>query len=146
MNIKKNVLNIVVDYVKNLMPICTNNNVVAKSKEELELDAKTLVYLSTGNLFFTHARNGREYFYCFIANELDINVAKHLLQSNGLKPKTHISRYYHTPMLVLRARAADIEKNENARKFIDCVTTERTKYIRYEYVHNHLNQIRQKIK
>ena len=87
MNIKKNVLNIVVDYVKNLMPICTNNNVVAKSKEELELDAKTLVYLSTGNLFFTHARNGREYFYCFIANELDINVAKHLLQSNGLKPK-----------------------------------------------------------
>ena len=39
-----------------------------------------------------------------------------------------------------------IEKNENARKFIDCVTTERTKYIRYEYVQNHLNQIRQNIK
>ena len=87
MNIQKNLLNVVVDYVKDLMPIRANN-FVAKSKEELELDAKTLVYLSSGNLFFTHARNGREYFYCFIANELDINVAKHLLQSNGLKPKT----------------------------------------------------------
>ena len=145
MNIQKNLLNVVVDYVKDLMPIRANN-VVAKSKEELELDAKTLVYLSSGNLFFTHARNGREYFYCFVSNESDIHTAKYLFQSNGLKVKTHVSRYYNTPMLVLRVLASDIEKNDSARKFIDCVTTERKKYIKYEQVHNHLNQVRQKIK
>ena len=48
--------------------------------------------------------------------------------------------------IVIVISAVDIEKNEDARKFIDCVTTVRTKYIKYEYVQNHLNQIRQKIK
>lgn len=146
MNIKKNVLNVVIDYVKDLLPINGNNKFKPQSAEDMKKDAQTLAYMSANNIFFTNARNGTEYLYCFIANEADIAAAKYILQSNGLAPKLHTSRYYHTPMLTLRTSTASIMRNKTACDFVTYLMAEVNNFIRFENVEEHLQQIRQKVR
>lgn len=146
MNIKKNVLNVVIDYVKDLLPINGNNKFKPQSAEDMKKDAQILAYMSANNIFFTNARNGTEYLYCFIANEADIAAAKYILQSNGLAPKLHTSRYYHTPMLTLRTSTASIMRNKTACDFVKYLMAEVNNFIRFEDVKEHLQQIRQKVR
>lgn len=105
----------VVNYVKNLFPGIA---LVAPS-DNPQLDAKVINQLST-NKFYTVASNGYRYWYCFV-DDADIPVARYVLRSNGVRVSVHNSRYFCGREPVLRVRTTDLDKNPNAKKFVDSV-------------------------
>ena len=137
-----NVLYVVVDYVKDLFA----DKTIALENRDMNDDVKALMYLSAGNVFYTNARNGREYLYCFIQDKANVNVAKNILRANNIKPMLHISRYYNTPMLSLRTPVKEIATNNKAQRFVDRLIVERSRVAMHNDIAGYVEQIRQKIK
>ncbi|MDW2958192.1 MAG: hypothetical protein R8M37_00045 [Alphaproteobacteria bacterium] len=109
--------NTVVEYVKNLFPgrapVAVSDNPCA--------DAMALSHLAQGGMFFTTASNRISYWYCFIYNAQERNIAKQILRSNGIKFSEHRSNYYRDGSIVLRVRSSYLRKNPNALRFIENV-------------------------
>ena len=118
-----NGLYVVVDYVKDLF----SGSAVALENRDMNKDAKALMYLSSGNIFYTNARNGREYLYCFVPDKANVNVARNILRANGMNPNLHLSHYYNTPMLALRTPVKEIAENDQAQRFADRLMVERNR-------------------
>ena len=137
-----NVLYVVVDYVKDLFA----GNEIVLANHNMDNDVKALIYLSSGNVFYTNARNGREYLYCFIRNKANVNVARNILRANNMNPNLHVSRYYCTPMLVLRTPVKEIAVNNKAQRFADKLMNERKKTVLYEGIKSYIATLRQKNK
>lgn len=143
----KKVLRVVVDYAQNLIPVHKNSRFYVQESKTPIKDAEALFCLINGNTFCEYARNGSQYLYCFLFDEKDIKLAKYILQSNGIKPRLHISRYYNTPVLALRARVTDIENNARAKEFMSYLMKQRSDFrINSKLATAHLEQIQQKIK
>jgi hypothetical protein len=119
----KQVLHVVVDYVKDLRPENLNCAVFANPY----MDARALFTLLNGNVNYLYARNGNRYLYCFVHNEANIDIAKFILKSNGMNPKLHISRYYAEPMLALRVPESNFD-NYAAAEFKKCLLNYRMNF------------------
>ena len=137
-----NVLYVVVDYVKDLF----SGSAVALENRDMNKDAKALMYLSSGNIFYTNARNGREYLYCFVPDKANINVARNILRANGMNPNLHLSHYYNTPMLALRTPVKEIAENDQAQRFADRLMVERNRIAFDKDIVSYIANIRQRIK
>lgn len=137
-----NVLYVVVDYVKDLF----SGSAVVLENRDMNKDAKALMYLSSGNIFYTNARNGREYLYCFVPDKSNINVARNILRANGMNPNLHLSRYYNTPMLALRTPVKEIAENDQAQRFADRLMVERNRIALDKDIVSYVANIRQRIK
>ena len=137
-----NVLYVVIDYVKDLF----SGSAVALENRDRNKDAKALMYLSFGNVFYTSARNGREYLYCFIPNKSDVNVARHILRANGMNPNLHLSHYYNTPMLALRTPVKEIAENDQAQRLADRLMVERSRISFDKDIVGYVKQLRQNTK
>lgn len=87
-----------------------------------DADAAVLAHISVGNVFFTHANNGRSYFYAIPVAEY-FDLARYIMRSNGMKPRRHISNYYHDGTPVLRVPCSEIKNNVAAASFADRVIT-----------------------
>ena len=140
-----NLLHVVVNYVTDLLPLC-NKGVSESAIHDLDMDAKALVYLSLGNIFFTGARNGREYLYCFIDKKSDFDVARKILHANNIKPRLHRSKYYYTPRWALRSPVSNIVKDKKAQKFADRLMSERIRISGHPGISLYIENIRQNIK
>lgn len=136
---------VVVEYVKNLVPTYKNNFYVQPSNNP-EKDAKSLVYLTLGSSFFTVARNNREYFYCFVNSENDTDVIRYILRSNGMTPRLHKSRFYNRRDKVLRVPVSSIKNNKIAWDFTSLVDKVRKKPVRYDEVSEYIQGLREKVK
>ena len=130
----------VVDYVKNLFP--GKARVVASDNPQL--DAMVINQLST-NKFYTVATNKHRYWYCFV-EDADIPVARYVLHSNGVKVNVHNSHYFFGCEPVLRVRTAYLDKNPNARKFVESVMELGLPITSEKMVQTRIEQIRQKVK
>jgi hypothetical protein len=137
-----NVLYVVVDYVKDLFV----GRAVVTEKRDINMDAMALKYLSAGNIFYTNARNGREYLYCFVPDKANISVARHILRANNINPNLHVSRYYRTPMFVLRTPVKAIAENDKSQRFADKLMVERKNAILSKGIEDYVAQIKQNIK
>ena len=137
-----NVLYVVVDYVKDLF----SGSAVVLENRDMNKDVKALMYLSSGNIFYTNARNGREYLYCFVPDKSNINVARNILRANGMNPNLHLSHYYNTPMLALRTPVKEIAENEQAQRFADRLMVERSRIALDASIAGYVEQLRQKKK
>lgn len=137
-----NVLYVVVDYVKDLF----SGSDVALENRDMNKDAKALMYLSSGNIFYTNARNGREYLYCFVPDKANINIARNILRANGMNPNLHLSHYYNTPMLALRTPVKEIAENDQAQRFADRLMVERNRIALDKDIVSYVANIRQRIK
>ena len=137
-----NVLYVVVDYVKDLF----SGSAVALENRDMNKDVKALMYLSSGNIFYTNARNGREYLYCFVPDKTNINVARNILRANGMNPNLHLSHYYNTPMLALRTPVKEIAENDQAQRFADRLMVERNRIAFDKDIVSYIANIRQRIK
>jgi len=107
----------VVEYVKNLFPgrtpVVTSDNPTA--------DAIALSYLAHGVPFYTVAGNGISYWYCFVYDTDEREIAKRILRSNGIKFAEHKSNYFRDGAIVLRTRRSYLRKNPNALQFVENV-------------------------
>lgn len=137
-----NVLYVVVDYVKDLF----SGSAVALENRDMNKDAKALMYLSSGNIFYTNARNGREYLYCFVPDKANVNVVRNILRANGMNPNLHLSHYYNTPMLALRTPVKEIAENDQAQRFADRLMVERNRIAFDKDIVRYIANIRQRIK
>lgn len=137
-----NVLYVVVDYVKDLF----SGSAVALENRDMNKDVKALMYLSSGNIFYTNARNGREYLYCFVPDKTNVNVARNILRANGMNPNLHLSHYYNTPMLALRTPVKEIAENDQAQRFADRLMVERNRIAFDKDIVSYIANIRQRIK
>ncbi len=137
-----NVLYVVVDYVKDLF----SGSAVALENRDMNKDVKALMYLSSGNIFYTNARNGREYLYCFVPDKSNVNVARNILRANGMNPNLHLSHYYNTPMLALRTPVKEIAENDQAQRFADRLMVERNRIAFDKDIVSYIANIRQRIK
>ena len=137
-----NVLYVVVDYVKDLF----SGSAVALENRDMNKDVKALMYLSSGNIFYTNARNGREYLYCFVPDKTNVNVARNILRANGMNPNLHLSHYYNTPMLALRTPVKEIAENYQAQRFADRLMVERNRIAFDKDIVSYIANIRQRIK
>lgn len=137
-----NVLYVVVDYVKDLF----SGSAVALENRDMNKDVKALMYLSSGNIFYTNARNGREYLYCFVSDKSNVNVARNILRANGMNPNLHLSHYYNTPMLALRTPVKEIAENDQAQRFADRLMVERNRIAFDKDIVSYIANIRQRIK
>lgn len=130
----------VVDYVKNLFPGVAP---IAPS-DNPQLDAMVINQLST-NKFYTVASDKHRYWYCFV-DDADIPVARYVLRSNGVKTTVHNSHYFFEREPVLRVRTAYLDKNPNARKFVESVMESGLSVTSEKLVQTRIEQIRQKVK
>ena len=137
-----NVLYVVVDYVKDLF----SGSAVALENRDMNKDVKALMYLSSGNIFYTNARNGREYLYCFVPDKSNVNVVRNILRANGMNPNLHLSHYYNTPMLALRTPVKEIAGNDQAQRFADRLMVERKRIALDASIAGYVEQLRQKKK
>lgn len=130
----------VVGYVKNLFPGVAP---IAPS-DNPQLDAMVINQLST-NKFYTVASDKHRYWYCFV-DDADIPVARYVLRSNGVKTTVHNSHYFFEREPVLRVRTAYLDKNPNARKFVESVMELGLSVTSEKLVQTRIEQIRQKVK
>ena len=130
----------VVDYVKNLFPGVAP---IAPS-DNPQLDAMVINQLSV-NKFYTVASDKHRYWYCFV-EDADIPVARYVLRSNGVQVNVHNSHYFFEREPVLRVRTAYLDKNPNARKFVESVMELGLSVTSEKLVQTRIEQIRQKVK
>lgn len=130
----------VVQYVKNLFP---GTAPVAVS-DNPQLDAQVLAYLSSDK-FYMVASNGHRYWYCFVEND-NIPVAQYVLHSNGVRAKSHITRYYSEREPVVRVRVAHLRRNLAASNFINAVMLVQESKINEAVVRSRIEQIKQRVK
>lgn len=125
-----------VEYVKNLF----TPRATPRTDLDADMDAK-LLSLMASDAKYIRARNGVKYYYYFPLSADDISVAKMIMKRNGIKVRTHVSRYNYYPMQVLRALRSDIKSNPTRSGFIDAIKPMRTDINYAEYTER-LNEIR----
>lgn len=131
----------VVNYVKNLFPGCAP---VVATSDNPQLDAMVVYSLASDN-FYTVASNGHRYWYCLI-DRADIPMAQYILRSNGVKADKHNTRYFFGNDPVLRVRAAYLDRNSNAKNFVDFVRKMDSTMVSDVLIKSRVEQIRQKMK
>ena len=136
----KNYYSAVVEYVKNLFP----GRAPVEPSDNPKLDAEVLASLAT-DVFFTTARNGGRYWYCF-TRVCDRSVAKYILASNGIDPSLHKSRFYYEPTPVLRVRMSKLNNNMAARKFVENVMDADTSNVDKVRINARIAEIKQRMK
>ena len=67
------------------------------------------------------ASNGVTYFYCFLADDQNTDVAQYLLRRNGFLPRTHTSRYMGGAYRVVRVPESSFRTNASKKGFIQSV-------------------------
>lgn len=134
--------NTVVDYVKNLLPVWSMS--IAPS-DNPQMDARVLAYLSGGNVFYTQATDGRTYLYYFTSFEQDIELAKYIMRSNGLKPREHGTRYFFFKSVVLRVPRSEIKPGTPVKAFVDDILVNKNAQPNLPQVDGRIDQIRQKM-
>ena len=131
----------VVDYVQNLIP---NVKPVAPT-ENRDADMDVLAYLAIDSFYVT-ARNGGHYWY-YLTNPVNIELARYILRSNGIKPQTHKTHYiFYNKQTVLRVRYSDLKKNENAKQFVDAMMQTDVFDVKHAAVDARMNLIKQRMK
>ncbi len=103
-----------VEYVRDLIPTFATK---ISPSDNPNADAAVLSHIAAGRVFFTTANNGLKYLYVFPCNPEYFELAKYIMRSNGLKPRTHLSRFFHGRTPTLRVPYQQIKKNENAILF-----------------------------
>lgn len=134
--------NTVVSYVKNLLPV---RSMAVPSSDNPQMDARVLAYLSGGNVFYTRAMDGRAYLYYFTSFEQDIELAKYIMRSNGLKPREHKTRYFFDRSVVLRVPRSEIKPGMSVRAFVDRIFVCTNAYPDLQQIDARINQIKQKM-
>ena len=115
MNIYKNIV-----YIKKFF--APNKNFVAPFAEG---DAETLSVMGT-DARFLRARNVRVYFYYYLLDNANLDVAKYLFARNGLKAKIHNSHYYFYKRPVLRVPLKCINEKPEYMKFVKSIDVAKT--------------------
>lgn len=83
-------------------------------------DARILSAIGKDSTYLT-ASNGFRYYYYFTQDEKDTSVAKFLMRRNGVKVKTHTSKYYYVPKVCLRIRTVELNKLPKAKLFVESI-------------------------
>jgi hypothetical protein len=140
------VMSVVADYVNDLSP-AQRKKFYKEKTNDVDMDARALMFLASSNVFIAELSFDREYLYCFVFNEANIPVAKHIMKSNNLKPRLHISRrYYSMPTLALRTRVPRAKTNVRANEFIDKVMTLRSRVEACNDAKEYVEQLKQKLR
>ena len=139
----KQTLCVVADYVKDLSPKNKNFYADTSGFADPQRDARALFKLLSGNVNYLYARNGNRYLYCFVHNEANIDIAKFILKSNGMKPRLHVSSYYAEPMLALRVPESDFKNCETAAAFKNTLLNHRMNFCVEDVAISRLQEIRQ---
>lgn len=105
--------------VRQFGKILFSNKKKSFDADKAKKDILLLVYLSTGDIFYTVANNGLPYWYFFVSTEFHLDVAQYVMESNGVFPMKHVSDYYCGDKVVLRVPQFAINHNKNTRDFID---------------------------
>lgn len=132
----------VVDYVKNLFPgrapVIPSDNPMA--------DANVLAHLSH-NMFYTVATNGNSYWYYFVNDDNDLNLAKYILHSNGIKVEKHNSHYFWGERQpVLRVRRYLLRGDIAAQNFVERLMTINTANLEQKAIDARIATVKQKMK
>ncbi len=132
----------VVDYVKNLFP---SKSAPVEPSDNPKMDACVLACLATGNVFYTRAMDGRTYLYYFTSFDEDVELAKYIMRSNGLKPREHETRYFFDKTIVLRIPRSELKVGMPGRDFVDDVLINANVRFDRAAVDMRINQIKQKM-
>lgn len=92
------------------------NEIFCNSEE----DAKILSAIGRESIYLK-ASNGRYYYYYFPQSEASVDIAKYLLNRNGVMVKKHKSRYYYPHYASLRISRNKLDKNVIAKKFVGSI-------------------------
>lgn len=131
----------ILEYVKELLPL--DNAVV--SSDNPELDARVLVFLSWGDVFYTKARNGHSYLYVFPTKLKDYGVVKYIMRTNGLQPYEHLSSYYSVKATALRSPCRGFWEKPDVRKFADSLIHIAPGDLDFGEVENRIKVLKQKM-
>ena len=102
-----------VEYMKNLAPVFVRSGDIQISENDVEFLADI-----ANDMDYLIAKNGVMYWYYFI-DESSVTCARKVFRKNGLNPKFHYSKYYMGGIPVLRIRKARLDKNKEAKNFVN---------------------------
>lgn len=105
-----------IEYIKDFFSMSKKTTMVSFNKDDI---------LSLASLCFEAryivARNGKKYFYYVPVHQNDIPKVQNIMKKNGLPVKTHMTRYYQQPRMILRVPYKNLLENENYKKITDVI-------------------------
>lgn len=107
-----------IEYIKDFFSGKKVSNTPNPFKEE---DIDLLVEMRI-DARYLKAKNGIRYFYYRINDDYNIDVAKFLMQRNGLNARTHKSSYYTWKPTILRIPKREIDKSKEKKEFIEKIS------------------------
>ncbi len=108
-----------VEYIKDFFkPVIVN----MASNPDADSDMDLLAAMSVQALYLT-SMDGKLYWYYFLRQRENIDVARFILARNGINARTHKSRYFGQREMVLRVRARKLDGFPRQKAFLDKVNS-----------------------